>query len=766
MIQKIILTVFLFILAITQVLAQSKTLKDYNIQWTTPGVNSQGSMPIGNGDLGANVWVENNGDLVFYVSKTDAWSEIGRLLKLGKVRFSITPSPFKEQRFLQELDVQNGEIRISYGDTKIKFWVDAHHPVIQTDIQSNKPVQVQVTYESWRKERRQITGEESRSFWGVGENQHTKDCDNVIFQEPDIIVSNNTNKIVAYHHNAYSIFGKNLSIQALDEFSKSSSDPLLNLNYGLLIDAKGLINRSDTVLISQQPSTHFQINVFPLTKKGSIEEWQKELLTKANAMKAISVSKREVAHKAWWKEYWNKSYIFISAKNTKDSVEAENVTRAYILQRFINACGGRGNSPIKFNGSLFTVDTYNRNGSYKALDADFRLWGGCYWWQNTRLPYWSMLVSGDFDLLKPLFKMYMDNLSLRIAATKKYYGHDGAFYPETMNFWGTYADGDYGCNRDSLKDGYVKNPYIRYYWQNGLELSLIMADYYSFTKSSAFAKDTLVPFVSQILSFYDQHWKRGCDGKILFDPAMSLETFHTAVNPLPEIVGIKTVAEKMLQLPVPFTSKEQREQWTKLIQDLPSVPLRIQGKDTLLAPAQEYSNKANSENPELYAVFPYRAYGVGKPGLDMALRTFAARTHKENGGWQQNSIQAAYLGLAEDAKKMIIESFSRRDNYFLFPAFWGPNYDWTPDQDHGCVAMIALQRMLLQYDNDEATLLPAWPREWNVRFKLAGPGKKVYEGEYENGKLLQLKNIKKLSNRTAYVKKRYKNIPFSLDSKK
>jgi len=52
--------------------SQTNAVSKYNIIWTTPGINSQGSMPIGNGDIGANVWVDDNGDLVFYISKTDA----------------------------------------------------------------------------------------------------------------------------------------------------------------------------------------------------------------------------------------------------------------------------------------------------------------------------------------------------------------------------------------------------------------------------------------------------------------------------------------------------------------------------------------------------------------------------------------------------------------------------------------------------------------------------------------------------------------------
>ena len=66
-------------------------------------------MSAGNGDIGINLWVEENGDLLYYLSKTDVCSENARLLKIGKVRLSISPNPFKEgQQFLQELILENG----------------------------------------------------------------------------------------------------------------------------------------------------------------------------------------------------------------------------------------------------------------------------------------------------------------------------------------------------------------------------------------------------------------------------------------------------------------------------------------------------------------------------------------------------------------------------------------------------------------------------------------------------------------------------------
>jgi len=169
------------------------------------------------------------------------------------------------------------------------------------------------------------------------------------------------------------------------------------------------------------------------------------------------------------------------------------------------------------------------------------------------------------------------------------------------------------------------------------------------------------------------------------------------------------------------------------------VPLRLVNNDTIISPAQEYSNNQNCEYPALYAVFPYRAYGIGKANLNIARNTFKSFTPIANGGWQQSSIQAAYLGFADEAKRMVVESFSKWNKLHRFPAFWGPNYDWTPDQDHGNVAMIALQRMIFQYEENNVYMMPAWPKEWDVRFKVNGPGNSKIEGVFENGKMVKMK---------------------------
>jgi hypothetical protein len=53
--------------------------------------------------------------------------------------------------------------------------------------------------------------------------------------------------------------------------------------------------------------------------------------------------------------------------------------------------------------------------------------------------------------------------------------------------------------------------------------------------------------------------------------------------------------------------------------------------------------------------------------------------------------------------------------------------------------MKALQAMLLQTDGSRIFLLPAWPKDWDVAFKLHAPQRTVLEGAYRDGRLQELK---------------------------
>jgi hypothetical protein len=710
-------------------------LTDCNVTWTTPSADSAGSMPLGNGDIGLNAWVEPNGDLVFYISKTDAWSEIARLLKIGRVRVRLSPA--RAEPFEQTLDLERGEMRVRLGDLELAVWVDAHHPVVHVEARGPRPFEVEARAEIWRAAPREIAGDELFSAYGMLDAPHP------VVESGDALVtpaelSNAValrGAVVWHHRNPSSIWGESMALQGLDGLLPASADPLIDRTFGAALAGEGLQRVPDqpAALRSALPASRHLLSIHVLTAQtASAGAWLEQLDRQAARANAADFSARRAAHAQWWRDFWQRSWIYAAGPG------ADVVTRGYALQRYINACAGRGAYPIKFNGSLFTVDADEARGNGQPIrfDADYRSWGGPYWFQNTRLAYWPMLAAGDYDLMAPLFQMVLDALPLLKARTRRYFGHAGAFFPETMDFWGTYANTNYGWDRAGKPAHLPDNRYIGRYYSCGLELLALMLDYAAHTQDAGFTQRALLPWAQEILAFYDQHYPRDARGRLLMKPAQALETWQDAQNPAPDIAGLRHVLDRLANDP-----QSAAGDWARLRRELPGLPVGEEGGQAVLLPAEAVFEEArNVENAELYSIFPFRLHGVNRPGLDLARATFDARRFRHNIGWCQDSIQAACLGLAAQARDMLVERFSKKHARSRFPAFWGPNFDWIPDQDHGAAGMITLQAMLMQPgERGEILLLPAWPEDWDVSFRLNAPMNTVVEGVYARGRLQELK---------------------------
>jgi len=922
---------------------EADLLDQYNVVWQTPSRDSSGSMPIGNGDIGLNVWVEEDGDLRFYVSKTDAWNENVRLLKLGGVRIALSPTPFRKGKpFVQTLRLRQSEIEILAGEkgaeVVLNIWVDANQPVIRVEAAGEKNFDLRATLDMWRTKQRTLEGKELFSAYGMN------GAPAPVVESPDTVLPSEKDRIVWFHRNEKTVWAMTMKLQGLESLMERFPDPLLHRAFGAAIKGEGLVRVDSFTLKPEKPRRQYLVSIYPLTRQTeTAEQWVRELDREIARVDGVPIGQARAQHRQWWREFWDRSWIRVSGTSpaaeittnalplrigadsdghnqflgmirrarvfgralkpaeiaalalgggeerggdlarigdwrfdnpqngvfanaagedlpakivgqvevvgtsegkaarlsgrgwievshdprlalakactleawvcperlpqgggriidksragssngylldtypgnslrmiiepntlvhsaalpagkwshvaaTYDSdngeqrlyvdgkvVASENlgghlspVSQGYALQRFISACAGRGAFPIKFNGSIFTVDSREKDEVY---DADYRRWGGPYWFQNTRLPYWPMLASGDYDTLRPLFRMYLDDLPLAKARTPLYFGHEGAFFPETIYFWGVYANENYGWNRKGKPSSHVDNTYIRYYWSGALELTAIMLDYYTYTKDEEFLKTTALPFAEAILEFYDLHYSRDADGKMLIKPSQALETWQKATNPLPPIAGLRFVLDQLLSLPTGQISPAERAHWRRVRKEIPEIPMKRQDGKTVLLPAEEYGELRNMENPELYAVFPYRFYGTGKPDIEIGRATFAIRKNRGTGGWQQNAIQAAYLGLTDIAAQMTAQNFANHHRGSRFPAFWGPNFDWVPDQDHGSVSRMALQTMLMQCEGRTILLFPAWPKQWDVEFKLRAPMNTTVEGVYRSGKLERL----------------------------
>jgi hypothetical protein len=282
--------------------------------------------------------------------------------------------------------------------------------------------------------------------------------------------------------------------------------------------------------------------------------------------------------------------------------------------------------------------------------------------------------------------------------------------------------------------------YTAHYYLPIIELCAMMLDYYDYTGDESFARDSLLPMVAAGVTFYDKHFPRGPDGKILLEPLNSIEMFWKVRNPTPDLAAFHFLLPRLIALPDDLVDADTKAGWKRLLAEMPPIPRGEKDGRTVLLPYEgdQTSPAKNSEVPELYAVYPFRLFGVGKPDLQLALDTFAARAIKRTKCWHQDPVWAAYLGLAEDAKRDVTKNLTNRDPRLRFPAFWEKGHDYAPDQDNGGNGELALQRMLLQADGSRLLLLPAWPSGWNADFKLCAPLNTIVEGRVENGNVTRL----------------------------
>jgi hypothetical protein len=196
--------------------------------------------------------------------------------------------------------------------------------------------------------------------------------------------------------------------------------------------------------------------------------------------------------------------------------------------------------------------------------------------------------------------------------------------------------------------------------------------------------------------------------------------------------------------------------YKQLLKRLPEIGTREVNGHTLIAPAWQWERIGNTESPQLYPVFPWGIYGLEKPGLETAINTYLYDPEavkfraKPDIGWNQYAIWAARLGLTDEAKKGVIKKLENSGR--RFPAFWGSDFNWIPDNDWGGTGMIALQEMLLQADGKKLFLLPAWPKDWDVHFKLHAPYNTTVECLVENGKIKQLTVLPKEREKDIIIK--------------
>ncbi len=750
-------------------------LDKYNVIWESPSKDRSGQMPLGNGDIAAGVYVLEEGDLYLLLSKNDAFTYSGDIFKTGRVRVSLTPNPFRAGKpFRQNLELSKGAISIDADGVQLRIWADAHKPLYHVEIDAQEEISISVEPEFWDR----FDACNFNNFDVTGSNTQTALTSN---PAQDIRMDRDNHILWYYAVGDRSVYEADMKYYGVEEIINRFPDPYRYNTFGNLLECPQL-TLSNGALVGK--GKEFDIRIHALTQQSrDISDWIATIESQARL--PIKVEEDWSKHKQWWSDFWNRSWItasdntlnledreiFNSGGYTERRTEKDGgalAAQSYNVFRYLMACQSRGKVQAKFNGGLFTqplrctednkwkkVVRRQSDGSLLSHEDD-RDWGRRFTYQNQRLLYWPMLMSGDYDLMSPFFMYYFKLLPVRKAITKAWFGHQGAYYRENLEPTG----GERDCGRDGkppkTRPGENKGEgyYHSYYFTCGLETVAMMMDYVNHSGDIAFRDTVLTPFAREVLLFFDQHYERDDAGLIRLDPAMVLETYWIAVNPAPDIAGLHYCLDGLLAMPV-GTAADQ-ENWKRFRQEIPPVFLHeLEGRQAI-APAEEWALKKNAENGELYPVFPFRLFGLGEGTEDIVEWTMQHRSNKNSFDykcWTQDQIHWAYAGNALEAQTGLVHRFRHASTQSRFPLYGSQGPDSCPDFDHFGAGSIALQRMLVQESGNKILLLPAWPASWDADFKLHLSGNSIIRGKVSNGKLTEWSITPETRRQDVVVKK-------------
>ncbi|HTA88763.1 MAG TPA: carbohydrate-binding domain-containing protein [Polyangiaceae bacterium] len=652
-------------------------LPKHDIVYNKPNTNPLYGLTVGNGHVGAMVW-SNNG-LTMQVSNVDASQQTA--FSAGLVNLHTTPGMDATfTTFQQRLALYDGLLTTQYDtDRTVTIMGSPNSEVLGIHVEDSRTNVTAVSLDL--------------SLWDLSTLTNSGNV-------PDL----NTWKTVATYADAT---GAGLSRGQTDANK---------FGYTLAATVSGAafttqaVNGSD-VRLTITPSTSYTIWLACATRlnapnNDSVTQ-AKLLLTQASAATyADTLAKYE----DFWHAFWARSFVQYS--NTAG--DADYLENFYYLATYVIGAGGYGNYPFHFI-----------NGVFRATQDNTK-WSNAYWYWNQRDIYNSFLASNHADMLGVFNNMYSRNSAALQAYTNTRYSIDGIWVPETMG-WNGNADGTVGSD-------YTKNIY-----SSGTEAAENMYAQYAYTGDANYLKNTVYPFMKEVAQFYVGKLSKDSSGKYYMQSSNAHESYWNVENAITDLAAVRS----MFPIAIATAGKlgldaDLVSTWQNVLTNL--VPYPTDGTNYLPYQPPETAPTQNDENVAAEIIWPYSVTGIGAPDYAMAVSTWKARPAPYNNVWANDAIQAARLGLGDDANqgmKLMLQKYQSYPNGFTNNTngvfeYWG-------------VHLSAMNESLLQSYNDKIRVFPALPTDTTLvtRFSLLAKGGFLVSSETEGGdiKYVGLKSL-------------------------
>ncbi|GAA2632474.1 hypothetical protein GCM10010399_76010 [Dactylosporangium fulvum] len=422
-------------------------------------------------------------------------------------------------------------------------------------------------------------------------------------------------------------------------------------------------------------------------------------------------------YRNWWHAFWQKSFVqYSGAAGTGDYLE-----NVYYLATYMIAAGGYGNYPFHFI-----------NGVFRATQDNTK-WSNGYWFWNQRDVYNSFLASNHVDLFATENKLYSRNYNALKAYTQTRYGvADALWVPETMGW-------------DGNARGTINSDYVNDIYSTGTEAAYNMYLQYRYTNDTAYLQNTVYPFMRDVLRFYQNRFQLQ-NNEWVMPTSNAHETYWDVRNAITDLAAVRLLAPIAIQVATQLgVDSGLRTQWQDLVNRLH--PYQVSNGAWLPHDPPAPAQQRNGENVTAELIWPYDLTGIGAPDYQTGLNSWNTRPNPYSNVWANDAVQAARLGLGDQALSGMKLMLQRYQNY---PN--GMTNNTNGVFEYLGVHLAAMNEALMQSYNDKIRVFPAAPNDANFvgKFTLLAKDGFLVSSERE-GNETKYVGVKSLHGKQARV---------------
>jgi alpha-L-fucosidase 2 len=657
-------------------------LSKHDVVYNQPNTNPNYGLTVGNGRVGAMAWSGNG--LTMQVSNVDASPQSA--FAAGLVNLYSNPGmDTGYSSYQQRLSLYDGLLTTRYDTNRtVTVMGSPNSEVMGIHVDDSRGNVASVALDL--------------SLWDLGSVTNSGDVPNL-----------DTWKTAATYADASGV-----------GISRGQADPN-NFGYTMAATVEGAGYTTQTV-----NSTKVRLNITP---SSSYTIWL-AVASRINAPGNNSVNQARTLltntkntgygttlnnYRNWWHNFWGKSFVQYS----NAAGDADYLENVYYLSTYMIAAGGYGNYPFHFI-----------NGVFRAT-GDATKWSNAYWYWNQRDVYNSLLAANHADLMAGFNRLYSRNYNALKSYTSSRYGIDGIWVPETMGW-------------DGNARGTVNSDYTKNIFSTGPEAAYNMYLQYRYTNDAAYLRDTAYPFIRETSKFYQRKLAYDAGtGKYYMASSNSHETYWNVQNAITDLTAVRSLFPVAIQTSQDLgLDADLRAQWQNILNNLVAYP---SDGSSYLPHQPPIAQTRNNENVASEIIWPYNLTGIGYPDYQTAVNTWNARPFPYGNVWSNDAIQAARLGLGDQAFQGMRTMLQKYQNY---PNGFTNNTNGVFEY-HG-VNLSVMNESLLQSYNDKIRVFPALPNDgsFNSKFTLLAKDGFQVSSEREAGEIKYV-GLKSLYGKTA-----------------